>query len=142
MAGTSSGALSGREYTILKVLWDQGPSTVREVRTRVAADDPRDEIPYTTVLSLLQLMEKKGYVTHEAHGKTYRYRAKISRAPTTRRIIRDFLGRFFDGSAEALLLNLVGDPKVEPEAWEKLRAELEQRRKTPESEGSGDDRTR
>ena len=112
--------------------------TVREVRALLVAGQPREEVPYTTVLSLLQLMEKKGYVTHEAHGKTYRYRAKVSREPTTRRIVRDFLGRFFDGSAEALLLNLAGDPKVEPEAWEKLKAELEQRT-APEPEASNDD---
>lgn len=142
MAGTSASPLSGREYTILKVLWEQGPSTVREVRKRVAQNDPREEIPYTTVLSLLQLMEKKGYVTHEAHGKTYRYRAAVNQGPTTRRIIRDFLGRFFDGSVEALLMNLVDDPKVKPEAWEMLRAELEQRRKSPKSEGTRDDRSR
>lgn len=95
--------------------------------------------PIWELLSLLQLMEKKGYVAHEADGKTYRYKAKLSRGPTTRRIIRDFLGRFFDGSVEGLLLNLAGDPKIEPEAWEKLRAELEQRRRGPRPEGSRDD---
>ena len=78
MAGTSPSALSGREYTILKVLWDQGPLTVRKVRELLAGAGAREEIPYTTVLSLLQLMERKGYVVHEADGKTYRYRAKVS----------------------------------------------------------------
>ena len=90
MAGTSPSALSRREYTILKVLWDQGPLTVREVRELLAGAGAREEIPYTTVLSLLQLMERKGYVVHEADGKTYRYRAKVSRGPTTRRVIRIF----------------------------------------------------
>jgi predicted transcriptional regulator len=138
MAGTSPSALSGREYTILKVLWDHGPSTVREVRTLLATADPREEIPYTTVLSLLQLMEKKGYVAHEASGKTYRYKAKLSRGPTTRRIIRDFVSRFFDGSADALLLNLAGDPKITPEAWEKLRAELDHPPKPPKTKDPSD----
>jgi predicted transcriptional regulator len=124
---------------ILKILWEQGPSTVRQVRSLLAAGDPSDEIPYTTVLSLLQLMEKKGYVVHEASGKTYRYRAKVSKGPTTRRIIRDFLGRFFDGSVEALLLNLAGDPKVEPEAWEKLLEELERRKGASHKKDKGDD---
>ena len=77
MAGKTPSALSGREYTILKLLWEHGPLTVREVRQRLADDERDEDIPYTTVLSLLQLMEKKGYVDHEADGKTYRYRAKV-----------------------------------------------------------------
>ena len=48
-------------------------------------------------------MEKKGYVDHEADGKTYRYQAKVPRSRTTGLVIRDFVSRFFDGSTEALL---------------------------------------
>ena len=64
MAGKSPSVLSGREYAILKLLWERGPMTVREVRDELAggAGERDEEIPYTTVLSLLQLMEKKGYV--------------------------------------------------------------------------------
>ena len=86
MAGKSPAALSGREYAILKLLWERGALTVRAVRDELASarDDGDEEIPYTTVLSLLQLMEKKGYVVHQAEGKTYRYQAKVPRARTTR----------------------------------------------------------
>lgn len=126
MAGKSPSALSGREYAILKLLWDHGPSTVREVRERLGAGGG-EEIPYTTVLSLLQLMEKKGYVGHAADGKTYRYRAKVGRSTTTRLIIHDFVGRFFDGSAEALLMGLAESPDLPPEVWERLRTEIERR---------------
>lgn len=132
MAGKSPSALSGREYSILKILWDHGPLTVREVRERLVPGD-EGEIPYTTVLSLLQLMEKKGYVGHEADGKTYRYSAKVVRSQVTRRVIRDFVSRFFDGSAEALLMGLAESPELAPEVWEKLRAEVE-KRKEPSGE--------
>jgi predicted transcriptional regulator len=128
MAGKSPSALSGREYRILRLLWGQGPLTVREVRQRLAEDEPEEEIPYTTVLSLLQLMEKKGYVDHEADGKTYRYRAKVPQSQTTGLVIRDFVSRFFDGSTEALLLGLAESPDVSPEVWEKLRSAIKRRR--------------
>jgi predicted transcriptional regulator len=124
MAGKSPFVLSGREYTILKLLWEHGPLTVREVRDRLRG---RDEVPYTTVLSLLQLLEKKGYVRHEAEGKTYRYAAKVNQQRTTRKVIRDLVGRFFDGSVEALLLGLVGSRELTPELLERLRAEVETR---------------
>src|SRR5690349_13674464 len=123
MAGKSLSALSGREYSILKLLWECGPSTVREVKDRLGDDDS----PYTTVLSLLQLMEKKGYVAHQADGKMYRYKAKVKEAKTTRLVIQDFVGRFFNGSTEALLMGLAEDSNVSPEVWEKLRSALQER---------------
>ena len=91
--------LSGREFAILKLLWSSGPLTVREVREHLAnkdkvREDIEDDLPYTTVLSLLQLMERKGYVDHSAEGKTYRYRALLERSKTTRLLIRDFVAGF------------------------------------------------
>src|SRR3954451_14562656 len=126
MAGKSPSALSGREYAILKILWEHGPLTVREIRERLGIGG-EDEVPYTTVLSLLQLMEKKGYVRHEADGKTYRYAAKVGKSKTTRLVIGDFLGRFFDGSVEALLMGLAESRELTPEAWEKLHDKIKQR---------------
>ncbi len=130
MAGNSPSVLSGREYAILKLLWERGPLTVRELREELAAGrSERDlEIPYTTVLSLLQLMRKKGYVVHEAEGKTYRYKAKVPRVKTTRRLIGDFVSRFFDGSTEALLMGLAESPDVSPEVWEKLKSAIRRKR--------------
>jgi predicted transcriptional regulator len=129
MSGKSPSALSGREYAILKLLWERGPSTVREVKDELAggAGDRDDEIPYTTVLSLLQLMEKKEYVTHESEGKSYRYKASVARSQTTGLVIRDFVGRFFDGSTEALLLGLAESPEVSSEVWEKLKRAIKRR---------------
>ena len=128
MAGKSPSALSGREFSILKLLWSSGPLTVREVRERLADKDEdkkilEDDLPYTTVLSLLQLMEKKGYVDHSAEGKTYRYRALLERSKTTRLLIRDFVGRFFDGSTDAFVLVLAESKAISPKLWERLKKE-------------------
>jgi predicted transcriptional regulator len=128
MSGKSPSVLSGREYAILRVLWQEGPLTVREVRERLAGAEGEKGIPYTTVLSLLQLMEKKGYVDHVAQGKTYRYRPKVARSKTTRLVIRDFIQRFFGGSTEALLLGLAESPDLSPELWEKLRSAIDRGR--------------
>jgi predicted transcriptional regulator len=129
MSGKCPSALSGREYEILKILWDHGPSTVREIRERLGSPEG-DEIPYTTVLSLLQLMEKKDYVGHGADGRTYRYTANVGRSKTTRLVIGDFLGRFFDGSVEAFLMGLAESSDVPPEVWQKLHDEIKRREKT------------
>jgi predicted transcriptional regulator len=124
MAGKSPSLLSGREYAILKVLWQHGPLTVRAVRERLRGGD---DMPYTTVLSLLQLLERKGYVRHEAQGKTYQYAARVAKHTTTRKLLRDLVRRFFDGSVEALLMGLASSRELTPELLEKLRAEVETR---------------
>lgn len=124
MAGKKPAAISGREFAVLKLLWERGPLTVREIRAHLS----RDEIPYTTVLTLLQLMERKGYLKHKAEGKTYRYLARSTRRATTRLVIRDFVRRFFDDSTEALVLGLAETSELDPEIWEQLQEELQKRR--------------
>lgn len=122
MAGKKPSVISGREFAILKLLWDHGPLTVREIRTHLADDE---EIPYTTVLSLVQLMERKGYLKHQAQGKTYRYSPRVQRQKMTRQLLRDFIGRFFDGSPEALVMGLAESDVVDAETWEQLQGEIQ-----------------
>ena len=121
MAGKKPSVISGREFEILKLLWDQGPLTVREIRSHLIRSE---DVPYTTVLSLVQLMEQKGYLRHKAEGKTYRYSARVQRQTMTRRLLRDFIGRFFEGSPEALVRGLAESSVLDPADWEKLQAEI------------------
>src|SRR3954451_6404837 len=87
---------TGRELEALKVLWARGKATVREIYGELR---PRDgEMAYTTVLSLLQTMEQKGLVGHEATGKAYLYFAKVKRARVFRRLAGGFLDQVFDGA--------------------------------------------
>ena len=86
MAGKKPLAVNGREFSVLRLIWQHGPLTVREIREQLQR---REEIPYTSVLSLLQLMEEKGYVGHTSEGKTYRYFARCRQAAMTRRLLRD-----------------------------------------------------
>ena len=67
---------SGREMEILKVLWELGPSSVREVRRRMC---PNDELAFNTVQTLLRIMDDKGLVAHAKRGRTFVYAARYSR---------------------------------------------------------------
>lgn len=125
MAGKRPSVISGREFTVLKLIWQHGPLTVREIRERLTRDE---EIPYTSVLTLLQLMERKGYLRHKAEGNTYRYLARKTQQTMTRLLLRDFMGRFFDGSPEALVMGLAESVAVEPEVLEQLQDELRKKR--------------
>ena len=126
MVGKKSSIISGREFSVLKLIWQHGPLTVREIREHLTVDE---EIPYTSVLSLVQLMEQKGYLGHKREGKTHRYSAKKTRQTMTRNLLRDFITRFFDGSPEALVMGLAESSAIESEVWEELQVELRKSQK-------------
>src|SRR6185295_16025158 len=92
-----------RELEALKVLWQRGEATVREICQ--AINDRGETLAYTTVLSLLQVMEQKGLVGHTASGKVYSYFPKADREGTFRRLARGFLERVFDGSMDEYVLH-------------------------------------
>src|SRR5215213_3543196 len=87
---------TGRELEALKVLWSRGRATVRVIYQELK---PREsELAYTTALSLLQTMEQKGLVGHEAAGKAYTYYAKVRRDSVFRKLAGGFLDQVFDGA--------------------------------------------
>ena len=114
-------AMSEAEREVLKVLWDHGPLTVRQLMERLPRGDRQ---PYTTVLGLLQNMEKAGLVGHREEGLTYRYEPTVSRQQATGELLRDFLTRFFRGSAEALVLGLVDTRELSPRDLRDIEAKL------------------
>lgn len=121
MAGRKTLAMTDRQFAALHALWEHGPLTVRGLMEHL----PRGvRQPYTTVLGLLQNMEKAGLVTHDEEGLTYRYRPAVSKREATGRLLRDFLGRFFRGSAEALVLGLVDSEALSPGDLRAIQARL------------------
>jgi predicted transcriptional regulator len=87
---------------------------------------PRGERqPYTTVLGLLQGMEKAGLVDHEKQGVTHCYRPTVSRQEGTGSLLSDFLARFFHGSAEQLVLGLVDARELAPDDLRAIEARLD-----------------
>ena len=121
MAGRKTIAITDRQFAALRVLWASGPLTVRELMDHLPGGDRQ---PYTTVLGLLQSMEKAGLVRHEKEAQTHRYRPTLTEREATGNLLADFLARFFHGSAERLVLGLVDANQIDPEALKAIEARL------------------
>jgi BlaI family transcriptional regulator, penicillinase repressor len=115
-------SLSNREAEIMAVLWEQGPSTVTEVKDKLS-----DELAYTTVLTILRNLEAKGYVGHAAEGRAHRYVARIRRQAARKSAIRHLAGKLFQGSADLLLTQLVSDRKLSEDQVRRIRKILEEK---------------
>ena len=114
------------ELEILAVLWERGPSTVREVQEALNA---RKAVGYTTALKLLQIMFEKGFVDRDESARTHVYAAALEREPTQSALVRDLAERAFGGSASALVLGaLSAQPASRAELAEirRLLDELEE----------------
>lgn len=96
--------LFDRELEVMQVLWENGPSTVPEVRSRLA-----DEMAYNTVLTVLTRLEAKGFVTHEEDGRAYRFHAAIEEMEVKESAIDQLTRKLFKSSSEGLLAHLVSD---------------------------------
>lgn len=114
--------LTPREVELMTVLWDHGPSTVAEVR-----DTLGDGSAYTTILTLLRVLEEKGHVSREVEGRAHRYRALIDREAASSSAVERVLGQFFRGSPERLLTQLVSDRDLDDATLRRLRALLNER---------------
>ncbi len=118
-----------RELAILKVLWEHGPASVKDVH-RILLDDERDkDLAYNTVQTMLRIMEepKKGLVTHTVDGRTFIYSANYSRDESA----RSFLDRVFDGAAADLMLSLLradGIPAIELDRMQSLITDARRKR--------------
>jgi BlaI family transcriptional regulator, penicillinase repressor len=97
------------ELGILRVLWQRGPSTVREVQEALNQDKPTG---YTTVLKTLQIMTEKGLVRRNEQQRAHVYEAELAQHQTQRQLVSDFLNRVFDGSASNLLMHALNSKKV------------------------------
>jgi predicted transcriptional regulator len=115
-------ALADREAEIMEVLWTRGPSTVTEVR-----DHLKDDLAYTTVLTILRNLEGKGYVGHDEEGRAHRYSPLILREAAQRSALRDLATKLFNGSSALLLMQLVRDENLTEEDLERIRRLLAQR---------------
>ncbi|MEK6644583.1 MAG: BlaI/MecI/CopY family transcriptional regulator [Planctomycetota bacterium] len=116
------GELGASELEVLKVLWDVGPSTVRDVLTHLHERGRR--LAYTTVLTFLSRLEQKGYVTSNKSEPAYVYKAKVSRERVTRSRVRSLLHELYDGAAGALVLQLMQSERLSPEELLELQALL------------------
>jgi predicted transcriptional regulator len=109
------------ELAILAVLWDRGPSTVREIHDQLG-----DRTGYTTILKLMQIMTDKGLLLREERGRGHVYRVTIDEAHTQRRIVDDLLQKAFGGSAEKLIVAALSAKKATSQDVEEIKRLLDE----------------
>ena len=111
------------ELEILSVLWQLGPSTVRQVHETLE----RHGLAYTTVLSMLQIMYQKGLVSRDDSERAHVYQPAVSKHQTQRQILGTLLHRVFEGSATELVMQALGSAKpATPDEINKIRARLDE----------------
>ncbi|MBU6421557.1 MAG: BlaI/MecI/CopY family transcriptional regulator [Gammaproteobacteria bacterium] len=112
------------ELEILNVLWESGPNTVRQVHATLLQ---HDELAYTTVLSMLQIMYQKGLVTRDDSERAHVYAAALSKNQTQRQILGKLLHRVFNGSTTELVMQALGSAKpASISEINKIRARLDE----------------
>lgn len=119
MARTRTIPLTDGELRLMQVLWDRGRATVGEVVDDL--EGPRKPA-YNTVLTLLRILEHKGFVSHDKAGRAFVYTPLIDRNQARRRAISHLLNRFFDDSPELLVLNLLEQDQINEGELRRVKA--------------------
>lgn len=115
------------ELEVLKILWDRGPSTVREVLDELtAAEKPR---AYTSVMSLMNVMAEKGFVDREPKGRAYLYAPRYERDRTLSEMVGDLWERAFEGSASLLVTRLLEQASPTDKELKQIRDAIDNYRK-------------
>lgn len=109
---------SDLELQVLSVLWDRGPSTVRDVLAAMPDGKTR---AYTTILSVMQVMEKKGLLTHERDGLTHVYQPKVKQKSVLKPMMKDLVRNVFGGSPAAALQSLLDVGSVDDAELAEIR---------------------
>jgi BlaI family penicillinase repressor len=126
---TSDPTLTPLDLEIMTVLWDTGPAGVQAVQSRLQ----ERELAYTTVQTMLNILHRKGKVKRTLKDRAYVYRAVLSRPRVVRQAVSQVIERFFGGSADRLVLNLVKTRQLTPDSLARIQKELK------EEESHGDD---
>jgi len=111
------------ELEILRVLWQRGPSTVREVHETL---NQARATGYTTVLKLMQIMADKGLVRRDESQRTHVYAPAAGEEQTQRRLVKDMIERVFNGSARKLVLHALSGGKATPQEIADIRTLLDE----------------
>ena len=118
----SEQGLTPLELEIMNVLWRTGPASVQGVQDRLEGR----ELAYTTVQTMLNILHRKGKVKRQLKDRAYIYRPVLSRQKAVRQAVGDMLERFFGGSADSLVLNLVETRQLTPEKLAEIQKLVEE----------------
>lgn len=123
MARKKSPTLTDAELRLMDVLWCKGKATVGEV---AAAFSGPGAPAYSTVLTMLRILEQKGYLRHTKEGRAFVYSPVIDRGEARRNAVRHMVSRFFDGSPELLVLNILENEEFDADDIARLRRRIEE----------------
>jgi BlaI family transcriptional regulator, penicillinase repressor len=122
VARNKSATLTEAELRIMNVLWERGSATVHEVLESLSAKQP---LAYNSVLTIVRILEKKGYVKHIKDRRAHVYTPQVAREDATRSEVRRLVSRFFGNSHEMLVLNILEDKGIDAEELDRVRQLLE-----------------
>lgn len=124
--------LTKNEEAIMHILWKIEKGTVRDVM----AEMPEPKPPYTTVSSIVRLLEKKGYIGHKAYGKTYEYFPEVPKTAYRKKAFNAFLKNYFEGSAKKVVSFLVKEKDLNTEEAEEIKKMIDQFEKEQDSDNA------
>ena len=118
--------LTDQELEIMKIIWTRGTATVRDVYEELLT---RRKIAYTTVMTMMGILEQKGHLKKSADERAYVYTPAQPQREVVGNMVHDFLKRVFNGSAKPLLVHLVEDNKLSSEELDEIRKLLKDKRR-------------
>ncbi len=122
MARSKSATLTEAELRIMNVLWDRGSATVHEVLEALPA---KPALAYNSVLTIVRILEKKGYAKHVKDQRAHVYLPQVDRKDATRFEVRHLMSRFFGNSREQLVLNVLEETGIDADELDRVRQLLE-----------------
>ena len=118
-----SNTLTEAELRIMRILWDRGESLVSDLVSAMPAETP---LAYTSVLTTVRILEQKGYVRHTKEGQAFVYHPTVDRGQAQNKAIKHVLSRFFDNSAEMLVMNLLETEQLDSEDLRRIQSLIQQ----------------
>lgn len=116
--------LGEAELEVLRILWDCGPLTVRDVLTHL--HDRGRKVAYTTVLTFLSRLEQKGFVSSDKNDQAYLYRARVTRQSVAKSRVRALLDQLYDGAAGPMVLQLIENERFTSDELTQLRKMIDE----------------
>jgi len=118
MARRNEKLLTNLELRLMNIVWKKGRATVRDV---LKALPRRKPLAYSTVLTVMRILERKGFLRHDTVNRTYVYEPIVTREEVIRSTVRDVANRLFDGSAELLMVNVLEKEALSIEELRRLK---------------------
>jgi predicted transcriptional regulator len=121
--------LTKAEEHIMRIIWETEPCTVADIRNYIAEELHQDKPPHSTVSTLVSHINRKGYLSYQAYGRTYVYSSTVSKKDYRKRSLKQVARDFFDGSLQSMVSFLVKEEDLDKEELAELLQKLDDRDK-------------